>query len=95
MSFNLNAEDGIEVFKACELENTSDVWRHLGNSKDLLVVIFSDCQAMIFDQLTGDKLKVLLQMPFPFNNNLAQLEILDVGVKGDQLLVLAMVGVGQ
>ena len=49
MYFNLGAEDGVEVFKACELENTSDAWRHLGNSKDLLVVIFSDCQAMIFD----------------------------------------------
>ena len=54
MAFNLGVESGSEVFKACELENTSDAWRHLGNSKDLLVVIFSDCRAMIFDQINGD-----------------------------------------
>ena len=49
LAFDLSFKNGVEVARACELENTGDAWRYLGNSEDLLVVVFADCSVAIFD----------------------------------------------
>lgn len=44
LSFNLGQNnDGSEIVQVCEYTNESDAWRHLGNDKDLLIVMFSNC----------------------------------------------------
>lgn len=50
MAFDMGQNnDGLEIINVCELVNEGDSWRHIGNEKDLVIVIFSNCTCMIYD----------------------------------------------
>ena len=82
-AFNMGQNnDGLEIVQVTEFTNESDIWRHLGNEKDLLIVAFSDCSILIFDSQTGDHLKTINVLPEPFSKNLTMVDLLDARLIG-------------
>lgn len=97
MAFNLGEDNGsVNVTRVCELENTNEALQRSGYSMDLVCVIFADCTIKVFDTVNGELIRDLNQLPAPFyQNNLSQCEVIEAAVRGDQLVVVAELALGQ
>ena len=66
MALELGEDNGVEVSRLCELENSSDALKRSGYSADLVCVVFADCTIQIYDMVTGELVRVLSDLPAPF-----------------------------